>query len=50
MDQVIFLDAFEERDSERKPESALTDVTVASGLSTPMSAAGSTTTRSIVAG
>ncbi|KAF8500365.1 hypothetical protein F5888DRAFT_1381862 [Russula emetica] len=49
-DQVILLDDFEEHDSERKPESTLPDVTAASGRSTPMSAAGSITTRSIVAG
>jgi hypothetical protein len=49
-DQVILLDSFEERDSERLPESTLPDVTAASGHSTPLSAAGSITTRSIVAG
>ena len=49
-DQVVVLDASEERDSERRPESTLPDVTVASGHSTPLSAAGSITTRSIVAG
>lgn len=50
-DQVILLDAFEERDSERNPESALPDVTADSGHSTPLpSAAGSIATRSVVAG
>jgi len=50
LDQVILLDAFEERGSERKPELALADVTAASGYSTPLSAVGSITTRSVVAG
>jgi len=50
-DQVILLDAFvEEHDSEHNPESTPPEVTAASGRSTPLSAAGSMTTRSIVAG
>jgi hypothetical protein len=49
-DQVILLDAFEDRDPEPQPESTIPDVTAASGHSTPLSAPGSNTTRSIVAG
>ena len=49
-DQVIILDAFEERDSKHNPESTLTDATAASRNSPALSGAGSMTTRSIVAG
>lgn len=49
-DQVILLDAFEDRNPEPQPEPTLPDVTAASGHSTPLSGAGSITTRSIVAG
>ena len=49
-DHVIVLDAFEEHDSEHYLESNHTGVTAASGHSTPLSAAASITTRSLVAG
>jgi hypothetical protein len=49
-DQVIILDAFIEHDSRHNSESTPPDVTAASGgHSTPSSAAGSITTRSVVA-